>query len=99
MTQVALLAEFEVKEQDLDLFLAAAQREVSAVRANEPTCLTFEVILLNNEKGRGVFVEIFKDQASAEAHRATPHFIAFFDEIAGLDVRFTPRRSVVLSTK
>jgi quinol monooxygenase YgiN len=48
------------------------------VRANEPTCLTFEVILLNNEKGRGVFVEIFKDQASAEAHRATPHFIAFF---------------------
>jgi len=96
MTQVALLAEFEAKEQDLDLFLAAAQREVSAVRANEPACLTFEVILLNNEKGRGVFVEIFKDQAAAEAHRDTPHFTAFFDEIARLDVRWTPRRGVVL---
>src|SRR5262245_34368580 len=96
MAQVALLAEFEVKEQHLDAFLAAARREVTAVHANEPACLSFEVILFNGEKGRGVFVEIFKDQAAAEAHRTTPHFIAFFDEIAGLDVSFSPRRGAVL---
>jgi quinol monooxygenase YgiN len=96
MAQVALLAEFEVKAQDLDLFIAAARREVDAVHANEPSCVTFEVVLLNGEQGRGVFIEIFKDQAAAEAHRTTPHFTAFFDEIAGLDVKFFPRRGAVL---
>jgi quinol monooxygenase YgiN len=45
-----------------------------------------------------MFVEIFKDQDAADAHRATPHFTTFFDEIAGLDVRFSPRRGTVLGT-
>ena len=83
MAQVALLAEFEVEAQDLDRFLAAAKRELAAVRQSEPGCLRFDVILLDGDGGRGVFVEVFRDQAAAESHRETAHFAAFFEEIAG----------------
>ena len=98
MTEVALLAEFEVKPQDLDRFLFAARRELQAVRANEPTCRTFEVVLLNAAEGRGVFVEIFKNEAAAAAHRGFPHFTAFHEEIAELDVRWSSRRGATLGT-
>ncbi|HTI84382.1 MAG TPA: putative quinol monooxygenase [Acetobacteraceae bacterium] len=98
MTEVALLAEFEVKPENLDRFLSAARRELKAVRANEPTCRTFEVILLNETEGRGVFVEIFENEAAAAAHRGFPHFTAFHDEITELDVRWSSRRGPVLAT-
>lgn len=98
ISQVALLAEFEVKAQDLDLFLAAAKRELDAVRANEPGCLWFDVVLFDDGNGRGVFVEVFKDQAAADAHRDTPHFTAFFDEISEMDVSWSARHGTVLGT-
>jgi quinol monooxygenase YgiN len=97
MPQVALLAEFEVKAQDLELFLAAAKRELEAVRGSEPGCLGFDVVLFDEEVGRGAFVEVFEDQAAADAHRDTPHFTAFFDEIAEIDVTWSVRRGTALS--
>ena len=96
MTEVALLAEFEVKPQNLDRLLTAARREMKAVRTNEPTCRTFEVVLLNAAEGRGVFVEIFENEAAALTHRGLPHFTAFHEEIAELDVRWSSRRGAIL---
>ena len=96
MTELALLAEFEVNPRQLDRLLAAARRELRAVRANEPACRTFEVVLLNEAEGRGVFFEIFENEAAAAAHREFPHFTAFHEEIAGLDVRWSPRRGTIL---
>ena len=98
MSQVALLAEFEVQGQDLDLFLAAAKRELRAVRANEPGCLRFDVVVFDDQPGRGMFVEVFKDQAAADDHRDTPQFSAFFDDISEIDVTWTVRRGAALST-
>ena len=72
MTQVALLAEFEAKEQDLDLFLAAAQREVSAVRANEPACLTFEVIFAASLSR---YSKIRQPQRRIAIPLTSPHFL------------------------
>ena len=96
MSQRALLAEFEVKPEDLDLFLAAAKRELEAVRANEPGCLRFDVLVFDEEPGRGAFFEVFRDQAAFDAHGDTPHFKAFFEEIAGIDVNWTVRRGAAL---
>ena len=99
MPQVALLAEFEVKAQDLDLFLAAAKRELAAVRATEPGCLGFDVVLFDDEVGKGAFVEVFEDPAAADAHRHTPHFTAFFEEIAAIDVIWSVRRGKALTAR
>ena len=96
MSRVALLAEFEVPFEHLDAFLAAAKREAEAVHRDESTCLVFEVVLLDGEEGRGVFVEVFADRDAAAAHRETPHFAAFHAETAGLGVRWSSRRGVVL---
>jgi len=98
MSQVTLLAEFEVKTQDLDLFIAAAKREMQAVGASAAGCLGFEVLLFDEETGKGAFVEVFKDQAAADAHRETPHFSAFcFEEIEDIEVPWSVRRGTAVS--
>ena len=97
MSQVTLLAEFEVKTQDLDLFIAAAKREMQAVGASAAGCLGFEVLLFDEETGKGAFVEVFKDQAAADAHRETPHFSEFFEEIEDIEVTWSVRRGTAVS--
>ena len=87
MSQVTLLAEFEVKQQHLDGLLAAAQREMSRIHADEPGCPRFDVTMLSDGDRRSVLVEIFeifKDKDAAAAHRNTPHFAAFHAEIVEL---------------
>ena len=98
MSQVALVAEFEVSAGDLDRFLSAAKSELEAVRASEPGCLRFDVVLFDEEPGNGVFIEVFEDQAASTAHRSTPHFEAFFRDISGIDVKWHIRRGTALSS-
>jgi quinol monooxygenase YgiN len=69
---------------------------VEAVRATEAGCFRFDVVLFGDANGRGVFVEVFKNQAAADAHRNTPHFTAFFDEISEIDVSWSARRGIAL---
>lgn len=97
MSELALVAEFQVEAQGLELFLAAAKREMRAVRTREPGCLGFDVILFDEGTGEGAFVEVFRDQAAVDAHRETPHFAAFFEEIADLEVTWSVRRGMAVS--
>ena len=97
MSELALVAEFQVGAQGLELFMAAAKREMRAVRASEPGCLRFDVILFDEGTGKGAFVEVFPDQAAVDAHRETPHFSAFFEEIAELEVTWSVRRGTAVS--
>lgn len=87
--QVGLIAEFEVPSRDFDRFLAAARRELRAVRDNEPGCLRFDVLVFDEDAGRGAFVEVFADEDAAQKHRDLLHFKAFFDEIADIDVQWS----------
>lgn len=90
--QIGLIAEFEVPAKDFANFIAAARQELTSVRENEPGCLRFDVIVFDEERGHGAFVEVFADQAAAERHRELPHFKAFFDAIRGIDVKWTTQR-------
>jgi quinol monooxygenase YgiN len=96
MARVALLAEFDVPPENLDAFLAAARREREAVRRDEPTCPVFEVMLLDGEVGRGVFIEFFADRTAALTHRGTAHFARFHTETRPLGVRWSSRRGALL---
>ena len=93
---VALIAEFEVPAEDLDRFIDAARQELLAVRENEPGCLRFDVVLFEEGRGRGAFVEVFADRQAAVKHRELAHFKDFFDAIAGIDVRWTTRHGEAL---
>ena len=97
MTQIALVAEFKLHPNDMERFLAAAKQELEAVRANEPGCIRFDVILFDEQEGTGAFVEVFADQTAADKHRDYPHFNEFFDAIGDLEVNWTARRGTALS--
>jgi quinol monooxygenase YgiN len=99
MSELALVAEFQVGAQGLELFMAAAKREMRAVRASEPGCVGFDVVLFDEAIGRGAFVEVFEDQAAVDAHRETPHFSAFFEKIADLEVTWAVRRGTAVSVE
>ena len=90
--QIGLIAEFEVPAKGFAKFIAAARQELISVRKNEPGCLRFDVIVFDEEKGRGAFVEVFADRAAAERHRELPHFKKFFDAIEDIDVKWTTHR-------
>ena len=90
--QVGLIAEFEVPAKDFAKFIAAARQEQISVRENESGCLRFDVIVFDEGKGHGAFVEVFADQAAAEQHRELPHFKEFFAEIEDIDVKWTKNR-------
>jgi autoinducer 2-degrading protein len=90
--QVGLVAEFEVPTKDFAKFISAARQELISVRENETGCLRFDVIVFDEEKGHGAFVEVFADQAAAERHRELPHFKEFFDSIEDINVKWTTNR-------
>ena len=92
MTQIALIAEFELHPNGMESFLAAAEQELEAVRENEPGCVRFDVILYDGKEGTGAFVEVFADEEAADKHRDYPHFNEFFDAIKDIDVKWTARR-------
>jgi quinol monooxygenase YgiN len=57
--------------------LEAAFRELAArVKANEPGCLTYELIRDREAPGAYTIVEFYRDDAALEAHRNSAHFKA-----------------------
>ena len=97
MPEVGLVAEFRVKPADVEQFLAAAMRELRAVRSDEPGCARFDVVVFDEAVGHGAFVEVFRDETAAETHRQTPHFKAFFEEISDLNVEWSTHRGRALT--
>jgi quinol monooxygenase YgiN len=93
---IALIAEFTVPTRDLERFISAARQELEAVRAGEPGCLRFDVIVFDEAGGQGAFVEVFADQEAADEHAEFDHFTAFFDAIEDIDVQWTMRRGVAI---
>ena len=86
MSQFVIVAEFQVTPQDLERLVAAGREEAAAVIRAEPRCRRFDVITAVEQPGRGLFYEVFEDEAAFETHRQTPHFAAFFDAISDLNV-------------
>jgi len=99
VSQVGLIAEFQVNLEDMDLFLEAARRELASVRSSEPGCLRFDVVLFDEQPGHGAFVEVFEDDAAAKTHRETEHFAAFFNDISEIEVTWSARRGHALTVE
>jgi quinol monooxygenase YgiN len=87
-----IIAEFEVKPDQLEQFLELARTDASQSVAREPGCHQFDVTLDREQPNRVVLYEVYADEAAFDAHVQTPHLAAFRAGIEGLIVSRQVRR-------
>lgn len=84
--------EFDIGTGHEEAFLARVLRQARESLEHEPGCHVFDVW---QDAGRPLSVflyEVYSDAAAFEAHLATPHFLAFDAEVAGMVIDKRVRR-------
>ncbi len=76
-TVVAKLRARSGREAELAALL---ERQVAAVRANEPDCLVYRLHRLDDDPAVFLFYEQYRSPAAFDAHRKAPHLAAFQGE-------------------
>ena len=76
------LVHIHVRPESVEPFLAATIRNHDG-SVREPGNLRFDVLQSADDPTRFVLVEMFRDAEAAAAHKATPHYLAWRDEVAG----------------
>src|SRR5262245_37721558 len=76
------LVHIHVVPERVEPFVAAMTRnQQGSVR--EPGNVRFDVLQLEDDPTRFVLVEMFRDAEAAAAHKTTPHYLAWRDQVAG----------------
>lgn len=71
---LALFVTLNVKPDQRDRFLAAAEDDsIHSVR-DEPGCVRFDVLQDQSDANRFYFYEAYRDDEAFQAHQQTPHF-------------------------
>ncbi len=73
-----------------EAFLAATEENATASR-DEPGVLRFDVLSDRADPNHVVLVEVYRDEAAAEAHKQTAHYQRWRDAVAAMMAR--PRQS------
>jgi len=89
-TLLIVHVDIAVVPEQLDAFLAASQENAGASR-NEPGVVRFDVLSDRAEPSHVVLVEIYRDEAAADAHKSTAHYQRWRDAVATMMAR--PRQS------
>ncbi|SEO17307.1 putative quinol monooxygenase [Palleronia pelagia] len=77
-----VLPSFEVEDDKLDAFLAAARADATQSVATEPGCRQFDVCVdRSTSPARVTFYEVYDDRAAFDAHLETPHLAAFKESL------------------
>ena len=69
-----LLVEVQIKPDKREEFLAAITENAEHCEKNEPGCLRFDVLQDANDPDKYWYYEVYKDEASVQAHRESEHF-------------------------
>lgn len=77
MSGFVVIAEFQVRPDCLDAFLALARDDARQSLLTEPGCRRFDVTVAEGGDGRVLFYEIYDDRAAFDAHLGTPHLARF----------------------
>lgn len=73
---VVNMVTFEVPAEGMSRFLQICKAN-SEASLKEPGVTGFEVLLAKDQPNVVILIETYRNQAGYEAHRATPHFLAF----------------------
>jgi len=76
VNRYVVLAEFLVREEHVDAFVAL-MRQHAGLSRTEPGCEAFEVNQDVNDGGKFVLYERYHDEAAYAAHRATAYYARF----------------------
>jgi quinol monooxygenase YgiN len=68
MSRIMTIVEYEVKPQHRSAFIQAARGHAERSRAQDG-CLQFDVLQVNDDESRILFIEGWRDQAALDAHR------------------------------
>ena len=74
----ALWITVQVRPERREEFLAAITEAAASAVREEPGCLAFDVLELDEAENRFALYEKYRDEAAwAQEHRSTPHFAAW----------------------
>lgn len=78
---IVTIVHVEVRPEHLDAFIqATTENHLESVR--EPGNLRFDVLRNEAEPFRFVLYEAYTDEASAAAHKSTPHYLKWRETVA-----------------
>ena len=75
------LVHIHVNPEHVEPFMAATLRNQQGT-AREPGNVRFDVLQSPDDPARFVLVEMFRDEEAAAAHKSTPHYQTWRDEVA-----------------
>jgi len=76
---IILVMELHIKAERREAFVAMI-RDVAKLSEDEPGCSRFDVVQDEADPNHFFFYDIYRDKASAEAHKDTPQFRRYVDE-------------------
>ncbi len=79
---------FTVPYAGVDKFVAMC-KENSRASVKEPGCAGFEVLLPEGQDNQVMLIETYRNEAGYQAHRVTPHFLAFVEGAEEVGARRT----------
>jgi autoinducer 2-degrading protein len=71
---LALWVKVRIKPEKRDEFLKAIEVDAIGSERDEPGCLCFNVLQDRQDQNVYYFMEVYRDEAAIEAHRAAPHY-------------------------
>jgi quinol monooxygenase YgiN len=69
--------DFVAKAEYVEVFRAEMLKNARASLADEPGCRQFDVSVVADDPAHIFLYELYDDRAAFDAHRRTPHFLAF----------------------
>jgi autoinducer 2-degrading protein len=78
---IILHVALQIKPEHVSEFLEIARYDAEHSERDEPGCLRFDVIQDRDDENRFYFYEVYRDEASLEAHRQTPHFKLYAEKV------------------
>jgi autoinducer 2-degrading protein len=70
----ALVVSLQVKPEQREQFLAAAEDDSTSSVRDEPGCLRFDVLQDNADTNHFFFYEVYQDEDAVNAHATFPHY-------------------------
>ena len=81
---IGVVAILKVKDGEEGTFEAAMKEAISAVSANEPGNLQYDMFKHKTEERTYVIMERYADQAALDAHGKSAHFQKLFGTLGGI---------------
>jgi len=80
---IVLMVSIRIKEGHKDEFMEEMLGDAIGSNRDEPGCLRFDVLQDTEDDNLIHLYEVYKDEASLEAHRQAPHYLKWRDAVQG----------------